>query len=125
MMISTVPVKNVGTENPMNATVVATWSKIEYCLTADRMPIGIASTSVEGSTRPQSSLAAASRLRPLGDVPHHRVPPIRLDALKRFALAVSWLCALDQPNHDHVLNPDVVHLDDEILAFVGVGFGRV
>ena len=24
------PVKNVGSENPMNANVVAAWSKIEY-----------------------------------------------------------------------------------------------
>ena len=34
--------KKVGTEKPMKANVVAMWSKKEYCLTADRMPIGMA-----------------------------------------------------------------------------------
>ena len=44
-MISNRPVKNVGTEKPMNAKVVAAWSKSEYRFTAEIIPIGRARTS--------------------------------------------------------------------------------
>src|ERR1700680_1769731 len=39
-MISSKPVKNVGTEKPMKANVVAMWSNQEYCLIAERIPMG-------------------------------------------------------------------------------------
>ena len=44
VMISSSPVKNVGSEKPKNASVVATWSITEYCRSAEMMPIGNAST---------------------------------------------------------------------------------
>ncbi len=34
------PVKNVGSENPMKASVVAAWSKSEYGRSADSTPTG-------------------------------------------------------------------------------------
>jgi hypothetical protein len=61
MMINNRPVKNVGTEKPMNANVVAMWSKTEYCLTADRMPIGMAITRLHRYATPTTARVLGMR----------------------------------------------------------------
>ena len=53
--------KNVGSENPMKASVVATWSKNEYGRLADRTPTGIAMRSARICAEPSTKRVVTSR----------------------------------------------------------------
>src|SRR3954453_3455607 len=65
--IANKPEKKVGIENPKKAKVVATWSKIEYCFTAARTPIGRAisrlSTKAMPITKSVLEMRPETRLR--------------------------------------------------------------
>ncbi len=61
--ITSSPEKNVGIENPKKAIDVAIWSKIEYCLTAARMPIGRAISRLTRNARPITNSVVGSRPR--------------------------------------------------------------
>src|ERR1700687_4533774 len=60
-MISSSPVKKVGTEKPTKANVVAMWSKMEYCLIADKMPIGSASDRLKRYATPTTARVLGTR----------------------------------------------------------------
>ena len=45
-MIKMSPNQKIGMEWPMNATVVTTWSSVEYWRSAEKIPMGTARTSV-------------------------------------------------------------------------------
>ena len=57
------PVKNVGSEKPMNANVVAAWSNNEYGRNAERVPIGTATTIARTSAEPRTTIVTGSRCR--------------------------------------------------------------
>ncbi len=55
------PEKKVGTLKPRKAKVVATWSKIEYCLIEERTPIGIAMRTLSRNAVPEIFSVTGSR----------------------------------------------------------------
>ena len=52
-MMRTSPNQKIGTDWPMNASVVVAWSKSEYCRTAESIPAGIASAIVTRNVTPR------------------------------------------------------------------------
>ena len=57
------PVKKVGSEKPMKASVVAIWSKIEYGRTADSVPMGSAIRMPSSWAEPSTKSVVGSRWR--------------------------------------------------------------
>ena len=70
-MMSIMPSQKFGTEMPNRETVVARWSKMEYCFVAANIPSG---TPIHSATTMLSSASSAvvgnrSRISPVTDRP--------------------------------------------------------
>src|SRR3989442_1788576 len=59
--MNTSPVKKVGSEKPMKANVVVTWSKTEYGRSAEYVPIGSAMSRPRSCALPRTKSEVGSR----------------------------------------------------------------
>ena len=67
MMIRIMPSQNSGIAWPMKDNVVAVMSNMEYCFTAETIPMGMAMEGEIGGRL----LESVKRLSGLGDMPEH------------------------------------------------------
>src|SRR5438445_9108623 len=88
--------------------------------------LGNYETSRRGSCAPPARSRCRVRpvlLGPVGDVPHLRVPWVRLDALECLADAGDGRLARDERDDHHVGDEEVIHLDDDVVALRRVVLG--
>src|SRR6266850_1247459 len=140
------PVKKVGSEKPMNASVVATGSTSPYwwrsAWATSRGTLGLAASSSNGSPGASARIVNRTRLIPAStgtamrsrrmkylvrlplavpvlEVPEVRVPAALLGALEAVRDGGDRRPQHDRDDHD-VLDDEVVHLDEERRALDGI-----